>query len=60
MGGVPPTGYQLESVSSVTINGKTKKACKLRIIPEEIDLIKLIFNKFLETGSLTKTETYLL
>ena len=60
LGGVPPTGYRSESVSSVTIDGKTKRACKLKAIPEEIRLVKLIFDKFLETGSLTKTETYLL
>ena len=60
LGGVPPTGYQSESVSSITIDGKAKKACKLKVIPEEIGLVKLIFDKFLETGSLTKTETYLL
>lgn len=60
LGGVPPTGYQSESVSSVTIGGKTKKACKLKTVPEEISLVKLIFDKFLATGSLTKTETYLL
>ena len=60
LGGVPPTGYQSESVSSITIDGKTKKACKLKSIPEEISLVKLIYDKFLETGSLTKTDTYLL
>lgn len=60
LGGVPPTGYRSESVTSVTIDGKAKKACKLKTIPEEIALVKLIFDKFLETGSLTKTETYLL
>lgn len=60
LGGVPPTGYRSESVSSVTIDGKTKKACKLGAIPEELSLVKLVFDKFLETGSLTKTETYLL
>lgn len=60
LGGVPPTGYQSESVSTITIDGKTKKACKLKTIPAEISLIELIFDKFLETGSLTKTETYLL
>lgn len=60
LGGVPPTGYRSESVSSVTVDGKAKKACKLKAIPEEISLVRLIFDKFLETGSLTKTETYLL
>lgn len=60
LGGVAPTGYGSESVTSVTVDGKVKKACKLKIIPEEIGVVKLIFDKFLETGSLTKTETYLL
>jgi len=60
LGGVPPTGYRSESVSTVTIDGKTKRACQLRAVPEEIGLVRLIFAKFLETGSLTKTETYLL
>lgn len=60
LGGTTPTGYASESITNVTIDGKTKKACKLKIIPEEIGIVKLIFDKFLETGSLTKTETYLL
>jgi hypothetical protein len=45
-------------VENVTIYGKTKKACKLKLIPEEAEIIKLIYKVFLETNSLTKTETY--
>lgn len=60
LGGTTPTGYESESITNVTIEGKTKKACKLKIIPEEIGIIKLIFDKFIETSSLTKTETFLL
>lgn len=60
LGGVTPTGYVSESISHVTIDGKTRRACKLKPIPEEISIVKLIFEKFLETGSLTKTETHLL
>lgn len=60
LGGTTPTGYESESITNVTIDGKTKKACKLKIIPGEISIVKTIFDKFLETGSLTKTETYLL
>ena len=59
LGGNTPTGYESESVSYVTIDGKSKKACKLKILPEEIGIVKLIYDKFLETGSLTKMETYL-
>lgn len=60
LGGNTPTGYTSESVSSVTIDGKVKKAFQLKLIPEEGKLVRLIYEKFLETGSLTQTETYLL
>lgn len=60
LGGNTPTGYASEAVTNVNIDGKTKKACKLKVIPEEINLVKLIFGKFLEFNSLTKTEQWLL
>ncbi|MGN1409557.1 MAG: recombinase family protein [Eubacteriales bacterium] len=60
LGGVTPTGYESESVSRVTVDGKVKKACKLKIIPEEIESVKTIFAKFIETGSLTKVDQFLL
>lgn len=60
LGGNTPTGYESESVQSVTIDGKSKKACKLKIVPEEMALVKIIFEKFLETGSLTQTDAFLL
>lgn len=60
LGGNTPTGYQSESESRVTIDGKVKKAFKLKLVPEEAGLVRLIYRKFLETGSLTQTETYLL
>ena len=53
-------GYESESIENVTIDGKVKKACKLRIIPDEAEIIKLIFDKFLETNSLTKTDAFLI
>ena len=60
LGGTTPTGYASESLSSVTVDGKVKKACKLKPIPEEIRLVKTIFEVFMETGSLSKTDQYLL
>lgn len=60
LGGTTPTGYASENIETVTIDGKLKKACKLKLLPEEAGLVKIIFRKFLETGSLTKTETFLL
>lgn len=61
LGGTTPTGYKsTQIVGSVTVDGKERKAYKLDIIKEEAGIIKLIFAKFLETNSLTKTDTYLL
>jgi site-specific DNA recombinase len=60
LGGNTPTGYESESISSVTVDGKTRKAYKLKEIPEELNLVKLIFDKFTETGSLTKTDEFLM
>lgn len=60
LGGTTPTGYASESVSHVTVDGKSKKACKLSLIEKEADIVRLIFSKFLETGSLTQTDTFLL
>ena len=51
LGGNTPTGYESESISNVTVDGKTRKACKLKIIPDELNLVKLIFDKFMETGT---------
>ena len=59
LGGTTPTGYASESVQHVTIEGKVKKAYKLKLIPEEAALVRQIFSKFLETNSLSKTETFL-
>ena len=47
------TGYDSESISHVTIDGKTRKTCKLKIIQVEAGIDKLIFGKFLETCYLT-------
>jgi hypothetical protein len=60
LGGVTPTGYTSVSVESVTVDGKTKKACMLGIVPKEAEMVKFIFANFLRNNSLTKTETLLL
>ena len=60
LGGTTPTGYASESESRVTVDGKERKAYKLKPIPEEIQLVKTIFEVFMETGSLSKTDQYLL
>jgi DNA invertase Pin-like site-specific DNA recombinase len=60
LGGTSPTGYISESVENVTVDGKLRKACKLGLVPKEAEIVKEIFRTFLETNSLTKTETKLI
>ncbi|MBR4555177.1 MAG: recombinase family protein [Ruminococcus sp.] len=61
LGGNPPTGYRsTDTVGSVSVDGKERKARKLEQIPEEIGLVRLIFAKFLELCSLTAVQSFLL
>ncbi|MFI3250084.1 MAG: recombinase family protein [Eubacteriales bacterium] len=60
LGGTSPTGYKSEEISKITVDGKERKAFKLTQIPQEIALVRQVYDKFLETNSLTKTETYLI
>ncbi len=60
LGGNTPTGYCSESVKSVTVDGKTKKACKLKLIPKEAETVQTIFKLFSQTGSLTAVEAELI
>ena len=60
LGGTTPTGYASESVKSITVDGKTKKACKLKLLPDEAEIIYKIFDLYGQYDSLTMTETELL
>ena len=60
LGGNTPTGYGSESVSQVTLDGKRRKACRLRLIPEEAQLVRRIFDLYLQCDSLTGVEKELL
>ena len=60
LGGTTPTGYASESVKRVTVDGKTRRACHLKLIPDEAETVKMIYDLFVETGSLTMTEAELM
>ena len=62
LGGTTPTGYASESVQKVTIDGKAKKACKLKLIPEESEIVRLIliYSLYIEHDSLTSVEAELI
>ena len=42
------------------MDGKTKKACKLKLLPDEAEIIYKIFDLYEQYDSLTMTETELL
>ena len=60
LGGTTPTGYASESVKSITVDGKTKKSCKLKLVPNEAEVVKRIFEIYNDTDSLTETEARLM
>lgn len=60
LGGTTPTGYSSEAVQKITIDGKSKKACKLKLIPEEAEIIRLIYDLYMGHDSLTAVEAELI
>lgn len=60
LGGITPTGYASEPVNNITMNGKTKKAYKLKLIPEEAQIIRTIYQLYIRFGSQTLTESELI
>lgn len=60
LGGKTPLGYCSESEETVTVDGKKKKAYKLKLVPSEAEIVRMIFELFLESNSLTSTEAELL
>ncbi len=59
LGGITPTGYKSEAVVSIDPNGKERKMFKLVPMTEEINLVKLIYDKYVSFKSITKVEKYL-
>ncbi len=60
LGGRTPLGYVSEKREDIDENQKKRSRYCLSEVPEEAVLVKLLFGKYLELGSLTKLETYLL
>lgn len=55
LGGKTPTGYVSESISTVTVEGRTKKCCKLKVVESEAEVVREIFSLYLQLGSLKGT-----
>ena len=60
LGGATPTGYASESVKSVSVDGKPRKMCQLKLLPDEAEIVRDIYRLFAEYDSLTAVETELL
>ena len=58
LGGNTPTGYESESITYYDNHMKEKKMFKLSPIEEELELVKLTFDKYLEIQSISQLETY--
>ena len=60
LGGTTPTGFESEGEEKVTVDGKKKKTFKLKLIPQEAEIVRMIYDLFSETNSLTMTEAELM
>lgn len=60
LGGTTPTGFTSEKVQEIIIDGKMKTSCKLKENPDELKTVYIIFEKFLETGSISAVSRYLI
>jgi len=58
LGGTAPTGFTGKKKAYHDESGKRKYLAKLSPLPEEQELVKLIFDKYLRLGSLSKVETF--
>ncbi len=59
LGGITPTGYKSEMVNYTDSNGKERRMFKLSAIPEEIKVVKVIYDKYISLKSITQVEKYL-
>lgn len=60
LGGTPPLGYTAVNDLSVIMDGKTQPASKLEAVPGELDIVRKMFEKYLETKSISAVSKYLI
>lgn len=60
LGGTTPTGFESEGEEKATVDGKKKKTFRLKLVPQEAEIVRLIYDLFSETNSLTMTEAELM
>lgn len=60
LGGTTPLGFDSEPITYIDHEGKQKKMYKLSPIKGELEIVKLIFDKYLEFQSLSQLEVFCL
>ena len=60
LGGTTPTGFESEGEEKATVDGKKKKTFKLKLVQQEAEIVRMIYDLFSETNSLTMTEAELM
>lgn len=60
LGGTTPAGYKSKLIKFFDSNMNERSMYQLTEIPEELETIKHIYEKYIELGSLSKLETYAL
>lgn len=60
LGGETPTGFANKRIKYLDSNEKEKSLCILEPVEKEIELVRLIFSKYIELKSLSKVEKYML
>lgn len=58
LGGRTPLGFTSIKTEETDGTGRKRSRYQLEAVEEEIDMVQFIYCKYLELGSLTKTETY--
>lgn len=59
LGGTPPLGFDSESFTYIDEEMKERKMAKLSVNKKEMELVKIIFEKYLELGSINKVVAFL-
>ena len=60
LGSTPPTGFIAEKVDYLDSNGNKSKLNKLAPVLNELEYVKLLFDKYITLGNLSKVETWLM
>lgn len=60
LGGKTPTGFKSKMVKYYDEANNTRKIYKLSPVPDDLELVKSLYTKYLELGSLTKLENWTL